>query len=168
LTSGLNKTQVNYKERSEVTVVGSRVETENTWVTVSEATRVQHCMGVGPKRDKREKRGEVNTAVGSGSNVAKSEWHWSDGAWQGGSLNDTLANVVSDLACTSDWTRGCIGFADSDRSVDGWTERGSAGTISRRIKNSGKRGGSDRDGRIRVVEGNSGVFEGGNHRRTGG
>jgi hypothetical protein len=75
LTSGLNKTQVNYKERSEVTVVGSRVETENTWVTVSEATRAQHCMGVGPKRDKREKRGEVNTAVGSGSNVAKSEWH---------------------------------------------------------------------------------------------
>jgi hypothetical protein len=70
------------------------------------------------------------------------------------------------LACTSDWTRGCI--ADSDRSVDGWTERGSAGTISRRIKNSGKRGGSDRDGRIRVVKGNSGVFEGGNHRRSGG
>jgi hypothetical protein len=59
LTGGLNRTQVNSKERSDVTVAGSRVEAEDTKVKAGEAMHAHHCIGVGPKRDQRQKFGKV-------------------------------------------------------------------------------------------------------------
>jgi hypothetical protein len=74
---------------------------------------------VGPKRDEREKFGEVITAVVAGTNTAKGEFHGSDVLLKGGSLSDHTANIASDFAGVTNLTRGFVVFADDDGSVTG-------------------------------------------------
>jgi hypothetical protein len=95
----LNRTQVNSKERSEVTIARNRVEAEDTKVTAGETTRSQHGISVGPKRDQRQKLGEVMAARVTGTNAAKSKLHGSEVEVK---CSSDSSNGASEVKCSGD------------------------------------------------------------------